>query len=54
MSENSCNACGGTGRLVDCDACDNNGWVPDPDDGGTMTCPGCYGDAGESCPVCSD
>lgn len=24
-----------------CDVCSGNGWVYDPDDGGTMECPNC-------------
>ena len=28
----------------DCETCDGNGWVDDPSDGGTMTCPDCEGD----------
>jgi hypothetical protein len=45
-----CEECGGSGQLVpDCDACSGNGWVDDPDDGGTMVCPECDD---EKCPVC--
>ena len=37
-----CTACNGTKQAVpDCEECEGNGWVPDPDDGGTMTCPEC-------------
>lgn len=49
-----CGECDGTGRLMadGCEACNSNGWVDDPSDGGTMTCPECLGDAGEECPDC--
>lgn len=45
-----CTECGGTGMAVpDCETCAGNGWVDDPDDGGTMTCPDCLGDKCEAC-----
>jgi DnaJ-class molecular chaperone len=28
----------------DCETCDGAGWVSDPSDGGTMTCPDCEGE----------
>jgi hypothetical protein len=34
----------------DCETCEGNGWVDDPKDGGTMTCPECDG---ERCPHCT-
>lgn len=34
-----------------CDTCKGNGWVYDPSDGGTMTCPECDGDVPE-CVTC--
>lgn len=34
-----------------CDMCDGNGWVEDPSDGGTMTCPECEGETME-CVTC--
>jgi hypothetical protein len=44
-----CEPCNGTGKAVpDCETCEGNGWVDDPD-GGTMTCPDCDD---EKCEVC--
>ena len=48
----TCPDCDGSGKKETCDACDNQGWVDDPD-GGTMTCPDCEGRAGEDCEKCS-
>ena len=37
-----CPNCKGTGRAEpECEECEGNGWVDDPEDGGTMTCPSC-------------
>lgn len=37
-----CKHCNGTGKeFPDCPECEGRGWVDDPDDGGTMTCPEC-------------
>lgn len=45
-----CEACEGTGMAVsDCETCGGNGWVGDPSDGGTMTCPECLDDKCEAC-----
>lgn len=45
-----CEVCDGTGQAVpDCETCSGNGWVDDPEDGGTMTCPDCLDDKCESC-----
>ena len=45
-----CEACDGTGMAEpECECCQGNGWVDDPDDGGTMTCPECFG---EKCAEC--
>ena len=45
----NCDACSGSGNL-ECDTCDSAGWVDDPSDGGTMTCPDCQG---EKCIECN-
>ena len=46
----NCAMCGGTGAVEpDCIECMGNGWVDDPDDGGTMMCPECLD---EKCPYC--
>lgn len=46
----ACTPCEGTGQSVpDCEACDGNGWVDDPEDGGTMTCPECDDDKCDFC-----
>lgn len=38
----NCEACAGTGkRGPECEVCAGNGWVDDPDDGGTMSCEEC-------------
>lgn len=40
--DNTCTQCEGTMmEYPDCDTCGGQGWVDDPDDGGTMTCPEC-------------
>ena len=46
-----CGECDGTGLAMPegCELCDSYGWVDDPSDGGTMTCPDCNGLAGENC-----
>lgn len=45
-----CESCDGTGRAApDCHTCAGAGWVDDPEDGGTMTCPQCDD---EMCDVC--
>ena len=45
-----CSACEGTGlEGGECSVCDSNGWVDDPEDGGTMTCPECND---ERCAYC--
>lgn len=38
--------CGHDGS-ADCETCGGNGWVDDPSDGGTMTCPDCEGSGKE-------
>jgi len=41
-SYKECEHCSGSGKeYPDCEKCEGNGWVPDPSDGGTMTCPDC-------------
>lgn len=52
MSEEFCGYCNGSGRKEECEKCYGKGWVPDPSDGGTMTCPQCDGDAAEECNKC--
>lgn len=47
-----CRTCQGSGRKCACETCEGNGWVDDPSDGGTMTCPECNGEAGEPCVSC--
>ena len=50
MNEYTCKHCEGTGyEFPNCDTCEGNGWVDDPDDSGTMTCPECNA---ESCSEC--
>ena len=45
-----CRDCAGTGMEdPDCEECDGNGWVDDPEDGGAMMCPTCLGN---DCPMC--
>lgn len=44
-----CPDCQGTGKFFECEACHGNGWVEDPSDGGTMTCPECLDDPCETC-----
>jgi DnaJ-class molecular chaperone len=55
----TCETCKGTGRAKEewqtdegCETCESYGWVPDPSDGGTMTCPDCDGDSAENCEEC--
>lgn len=46
-----CEACAGTGQAEpDCEECQGYGWVEDPSDGGTMTCPECHD---EQCYECN-
>lgn len=46
----TCEHCEGTGKLMpDCTECSGHGWIDDPSDGGTMTCPLCDD---EECPDC--
>ena len=50
VPRDECGECRGTGMAYpDCKLCEGNGWVDDPKDGGTMTCPEC--DC-EECPFC--
>ncbi len=50
MVEKECTQCNGTGKEIsDCEVCEGNGWVPDPKDGGTKTCPSCKD---EDCSTC--
>ena len=46
-----CKECEGTGSAMPegCQYCEDSGWVDDPEDGGTMTCPECDGLAAEDC-----
>lgn len=45
-----CANCNGTGQAIpECEACNGNGWVEDPSDGGTMTCPECNDDKCDFC-----
>ena len=55
----TCKECNGSGRVnkawqdsEGCETCTNNGWVYDPSDGGTMTCPDCDGESAEVCEPC--
>lgn len=49
---NECEDCRGTGMMFpDCEKCEGHGWVRDPSDGGTMSCPDCDG---EYCNECTD
>lgn len=44
MLTEECPECLGTGKATpECPECDGRGWVEDPLDGGTMTCPECFG-----------
>lgn len=53
MEPKECGNCNGTGYLFDeCETCGRNGWVDDPKDGGTMTCPDCEGESEEKCDAC--
>lgn len=38
-------------EFPDCETCGGNGWVYDPSNGGTMTCPECQC---EPCHLCGD
>jgi hypothetical protein len=45
-----CPHCKNTGKEIpDCEECEGRGWVNDPLDDGTMTCPECDD---ETCSVC--
>lgn len=45
-----CQHCKGTCvEFPECETCGGNGWVDDPDDGGTISCPEC---GGEKCSTC--
>jgi|AntDeeMetagen681_2_1112603.scaffolds.fasta_scaffold08533_4 DnaJ-class molecular chaperone len=49
----NCAVCDGTGYLSDeCGTCGRAGWIEDDQDGGTMTCPDCDGDADQTCDEC--
>jgi DnaJ-class molecular chaperone len=51
MNTITCPHCNGSGmEFPDCETCEGRGWVDDPSDGGTMSCPECYG---ETCSVCN-
>jgi len=54
MTGKQCEECEGTGSQMPegCETCEGSGWVDDPSDGGTKTCPDCYGLAGEPCEYC--
>lgn len=47
-----CKECRGVGKKAECELCEGNGWVDDPEDGGTMVCPDCDGEAGINCQEC--
>lgn len=55
MSNENCPLCGGTGmEVIMCEECGGDGWVYDPSDGGTMTCPTCDAFPDEEvCELCS-
>lgn len=45
MEDVKCKMCDGTGMAdPDCPECEGCGWVEDPENGGTMSCPECGGD----------
>lgn len=45
-----CPDCAGTGKeMPDCSECHGGGWIDDPEDGGTMTCPECGDQKCETC-----
>lgn len=45
-----CEACDGSGQAEpNCEGCCGTGWVDDPEDGGTMTCPDCLDEKCERC-----
>lgn len=47
---NECEFCDGTGKMIpNCETCEGKGWVNDPSDGGTMSCPVCDN---EDCDIC--
>lgn len=46
----TCENCNGSGQEInDCPECEGQGWVDDPDDGGTMTCPECENEQCNEC-----
>ena len=47
-----CQSCNGCGKQDQCAECENNGWVEDEDDGGTITCLVCDGLADMDCEDC--
>ena len=48
-----CDKCEGTGYADEyCETCERKGWVEDPLDGGTMTCPECDGESETLCEEC--
>lgn len=50
MKGTACSECNGEGyEHQECETCGRDGWVEDPDDGGTMSCPECGGDSAEPC-----
>lgn len=53
MSIENCTKCDGTGFINPvCEECGRDGFVPDPSDGGYMTCEECDGDSAETCSAC--
>ena len=50
VSQEDCPHCEGTGReYPNCEICEGAGWIDDPSDGWTMTCPECEA---ENCHIC--
>lgn len=50
LNDHQCPDCEGTGNSVPhCKTCEDRRWVYDEEDGGTMCCPDCGGDACETC-----
>ena len=48
-----CKKCDGSGyTFPSCERCYRLGWVDDPSDGGTITCPECEGESIERCKLC--
>lgn len=46
----TCPDCKGTGQFdPECEKCEGYGWVDDPSDGGTMTCPECDDQKCDTC-----